>query len=108
MSKLRSHVDPKSEGFKRSAEAYERLLAGLRERSAEARRGGGERAQRRHKERGKLPVRDRIELLLDPGTAFLELSPLAAFGMYDGRVPDRKSTRLNSSHANISYAVFCL
>jgi 3-methylcrotonyl-CoA carboxylase beta subunit len=63
------------------------LLAELRERSAEARRGGGEKAQRRHKERGKLPVRDRIELLLDPGTAFLELSPLAAFGMYDGRVP---------------------
>ena len=59
----------------------------LRERSAEARRGGGEKAQRRHRERGKLPVRQRIERLLDPGTAFLELSPLAAFGMYDGRVP---------------------
>ncbi len=87
MSKLRSHVDPKSDGFRENAEAYEELLAELRERSAEARRGGGEKAQRRHKERGKLPVRDRIELLLDPGTAFLELSPLAAFGMYDGRVP---------------------
>ena len=47
----------------------------------------GEKAQRRHKERGKLPVRERIERLLDPGTAFLELSPLAAFGMYDGGVP---------------------
>jgi len=87
VSRLRSHADPKNEGFRRSAGAYEELLAGLRERSAEARRGGGERAQRRHKERGKLPVRDRIELLLDPGTAFLELSPLAAYGMYDGRVP---------------------
>ena len=87
MSKLRSHVDPKSEGFKRNAGAYEELLAELRERSAEARRGGGEKAQRRHKERGKLLVRDRIELLLDPGTAFLELSPLAAYGMYDGSVP---------------------
>ncbi len=87
MSKLRSHVDPKGDGFKRNVEAFEGLLAELRERSAEARRGGGEKAQRRHKERGKLPVRDRIELLLDPGTAFLELSPLAAFGMYDGRVP---------------------
>src|ERR687884_107806 len=87
MSKLRSHVDPKSDGFKRNVEAFESLLAELRERSAQARRGGGEKAQRRHKERGKLPVRDRIELLLDPGTAFLELSPLAAFGMYDGEVP---------------------
>jgi 3-methylcrotonyl-CoA carboxylase beta subunit len=87
LSRLRSHVDPKSEGFRENAEAYEELLAELRERSAEARRGGGEKAQSRHKERGKLPVRDRIEQLLDPGTAFLELSPLAAFGMYDGRVP---------------------
>src|SRR5918998_818886 len=87
MSKLRSHVDPKSDDFRENAEAYEGLLAELRQRSSEARRGGGEKAQRRHQERGKLPVRDRIELLLDPGTAFLELSPLAAFGMYDGRVP---------------------
>jgi 3-methylcrotonyl-CoA carboxylase beta subunit len=87
LSKLRSHIDPKSEGFRENAEAYEELLLELRERSAEARRGGGEKARRRHEERGKLPVRDRIELLLDPGTAFLELSPLAAYGMYDGRVP---------------------
>jgi 3-methylcrotonyl-CoA carboxylase beta subunit len=87
LSKLRSHIDPKGEVFRENAEAYEQLLLELRERSAEARRGGGEKARRRHEERGKLPVRDRIELLLDPGTAFLELSPLAAFGMYDGRVP---------------------
>ena len=87
MSKIRSHIDPKSEGFRENSEAYEELLLELRERSARARRGGGEKARKRHEERGKLPVRDRIELLLDPGTAFLELSPLAAFGMYDGRVP---------------------
>ena len=87
MSKIRSHIDPKSEAFRENSEAYEELLLELRERSAQARRGGGEKARRRHEERGKLPVRERIELLLDPGTAFLELSPLAAFGMYDGRVP---------------------
>jgi len=87
LSKIRSHIDPKSEGFRENSEAYEELLLELRERSAQARRGGGEKARKRHEERGKLPVRDRIELLLDPGTAFLELSPLAAFGMYDGRVP---------------------
>src|SRR5215216_6771435 len=87
MSKLKTIVDPKSDEYRRNAEAYEELLAELRARSAEVRRGGGEKAQRRHEERGKLPVRDRIDLLLDPGTAFLELSPLAAFGMYDGSVP---------------------
>ena len=89
MSKIRSHIDPKSEGFRENSEAYEELLLELRERSAQARRGGGEKARKRHEERGKLPVRDRIELLLDPGTAFLELSPLAAIGMYDGNVLDR-------------------
>jgi 3-methylcrotonyl-CoA carboxylase beta subunit len=87
MSTLRSHVDLKSEGFESNAEAFEKLLVELRGRSAEARRGGGEKARRRHEERGKLLVRDRVEMLLDPGTAFLELSPLAAYGMYDGRVP---------------------
>ncbi len=86
MSKLGTLVDPKSAEFQSNAEAYEGLLAELRGRAAEAARGGGEKARRRHEERGKLPVRERIERLLDPGTAFLELSPLAAFGMYDGRV----------------------
>ncbi len=87
MSRLGTLVDAGSEIFAENAERFARLVEGLRERSAEARRGGGEKAQKRHKERGKLPVRERIEGLLDPGTAFLELSPLAAFGMYDGRVP---------------------
>src|SRR5215207_4947839 len=87
MSKLRTLVDTKSEAFAESAERFGALMDELREISAEARRGGGEKAQGRHRERGKLPVRERIERLLDPGTAFLELSPLAAYGMYDGRVP---------------------
>src|SRR5215218_9364531 len=87
MTKLRTLVDTKSEAFAGSAERFAGLMQTLREHSAAARRGGGEKAQRRHEERGKLPVRARIERLLDPGTAFLELSPLAAFGMYDGRVP---------------------
>jgi 3-methylcrotonyl-CoA carboxylase beta subunit len=87
MSKLGTLVDTKSEAFEKNAEACLALVDELRKHSAEARRGGGEKAQRRHRERGKLPARERIERLLDPGTAFLELSPLAAFGMYDGRVP---------------------
>ena len=49
--------------------------------------GGDERSIARHRERGKLPVRERIDRLLDPGTAFLELSPLAANGMYDDEAP---------------------
>ena len=87
MSTIKTLVDTKKEDFRRNAEAFEALLGELRERSAEARQGGGEKARKRHEGRGKLPARDRVERLLDPGTAFLELSPLAAHGMYDGRVP---------------------
>jgi 3-methylcrotonyl-CoA carboxylase beta subunit len=87
MSKLGTLVDTNSEVFEKNTEAFSGLVDELREISAEARGGGGEKTQRRHRERGKLPVRERIERLLDLGTAFLELSPLAAFGMYDGRVP---------------------
>ncbi len=87
MSIIKSFVAPESEEFKENSESYEELLEELRDRTEEARRGGGEKAQERHKERGKMPVRDRVDSLLDPDTAFLELSPLAAFGMYDGEVP---------------------
>src|SRR5918997_3165519 len=87
MTKLRTLVDPDSDSFKENAGAYEELLEELRDRTEEARRGGGEKARERHETRGKLPVRDRIDRLLDPNTAFLELSPLAAFEMYDGEVP---------------------
>src|SRR5438309_11397114 len=65
----------------------QRLVAELRERLAKARLGGPERARERHVKSGKLLPRDRVERLLDPGTAFLELSPLAAFGMYDDEAP---------------------
>ncbi|HZY66111.1 MAG TPA: carboxyl transferase domain-containing protein [Rubrobacteraceae bacterium] len=87
MSKLRTHVDRKSEAFQKNVESYETLLDGLRRHSEQARRGGSEKARKRHEGRGKLLVRDRIGLLLDPDTAFLELSPLGAHGMYDGNVP---------------------
>src|SRR5437660_8082891 len=65
----------------------QRLVAELRERLAKARLGGPERARERHVKSSKLLPRDRVERLLDPGTAFLELSPLAAFGMYDDEAP---------------------
>src|SRR5438270_60681 len=63
------------------------LVAELRERTVEAARGGGERAMERHRERGKLPVRERIDRLVDPDTAFLELGALAAWDLYDGQAP---------------------
>src|SRR6185295_19808746 len=63
------------------------LCGQLQTRLARAREGGGAAALERHRGRGKLPVRERIDLLLDPDSAWLELSPLAAFGMYDDEAP---------------------
>ncbi len=63
------------------------LAADLREKVAQAAQGGPEHARRRHRERGKLPVRERVGLLLDPGSPFLELSQLAAHGVYDDPLP---------------------
>ena len=60
------------------------LVDELRERLALARQGGSESARKKHTDRGKLLVRDRVDRLLDPGSPFLELSPLAATGMYGG------------------------
>lgn len=66
---------------------YEELLVQLRDRIRWAVGGGGEKLRERHLARGKIPVRDRIDLLLDPGSPFLELSTLAAWGLYDNEVP---------------------
>jgi 3-methylcrotonyl-CoA carboxylase beta subunit len=87
MDVLESHVDPSNETFKNNQQWMRRLVAELRERLATARQGGGEKYVRRHREQGKLPVRERIEQLIDPGSPFLELSPLAAFDMYDNDAP---------------------
>jgi len=65
----------------------EALVAELRERTALAARGGGEAATERHRSRGKLPARERIDRLVDPGSAFLELNALAAWDVYDGDAP---------------------
>ncbi len=73
--------------FDDNATRYEELLATLRTRHREVAGGGGERLRRRHIERGKIPVRQRIDHLVDPLSPFLELSPLAAWGLYGGDVP---------------------
>jgi len=84
---LTTSLDPRSAAFRGNAEAMQQLVADLREKLAKIEEGGGEQARQRHLARGKLLPRERVRLLLDPGSPFLELSPLAAFGMYDGEVP---------------------
>ncbi len=87
MAAFRSSVDTKAPAFKANAERMAALVADLRARVAEAVAGGGERARAKHLERGRLLVRERIRRLLDVGSPYLELSQLAAFGMYGGEVP---------------------
>ena len=80
MDVLETHIQPDSPEFSSNRVAMERLVEELREARARAREGGGPKYLERHREQGKLPVRERIERLLDPGSPFLELSPLAAHG----------------------------
>jgi len=80
-------VDTASAEFRRNREHMLRLVAELQERLALVRQGGDEEQVRRHRARGKLTARERIERLVDPGSAFLELSPLAAWDMYEGEAP---------------------
>jgi acetyl-CoA carboxylase carboxyltransferase component len=90
MPVLRSRLDPTAPEIRANHHALAALVGDLRDRQAAvASRGAGgdERSIERHRERGKLPVRERIERLLDPGSAFLELSPLAATGLYDDEAP---------------------
>jgi acetyl-CoA carboxylase carboxyltransferase component len=84
---LESHVDTASDLFRTNSKRMTALVAELRERTASARQGGGAKYVQRHREQGKLPVRDRIEQLLDPESPFLELSPLAAWDLYDNDAP---------------------
>jgi 3-methylcrotonyl-CoA carboxylase beta subunit len=90
MALLTTRLDPNSDEAHGNADAMQALVRDLRSRTAAvAERGaaGDERSIARHRERGKLPVRERIDLLLDPGAPFLELSALAANGMYDDEAP---------------------
>ncbi len=80
-------LDPRSESFRANAAAMAELVADLQASAGKVALGGGEVSRKRHVSRGKLLPRDRIEALLDPGTPFLELSQLAATGMYADDVP---------------------
>jgi acetyl-CoA carboxylase carboxyltransferase component len=83
---LQSQVEHSGDFVRRTAQ-MQGLVDELRERSARVAAGGGDRAVERHRSRGKLLARDRIDLLVDPGTAFLELNALAAWDIYDGDAP---------------------
>ena len=87
MEKIESRVRVADDEFKNNQRAMSALVASLRERVEAARAGGDERSRERHKSRGKMLARERIEALLDPDTPFLELSPLAAHELYDGSAP---------------------
>jgi len=84
MEPFESQISTTSESFRANAKHHRRLAAQLRERLVLVREGGGEKYRETHEARGKLFVRDRINRLLDPGSPFLELSPLAAWDLYDG------------------------
>jgi acetyl-CoA carboxylase carboxyltransferase component len=84
---IESRVDTSSEEYAANRAHYEGLLAELRAKMARAERGGDDEAIARHRARGKLLARERIARLLDPGAPFLELSPLAAEGLYGGEAP---------------------
>jgi acetyl-CoA carboxylase carboxyltransferase component len=87
MQTLPTHVDPADSVFQSNRDRLKQLVDELRDRIAAAREGGGAKYLERHRAQGKLPVRDRLARLLDPGSPFLELSPLAAYDMYDGDAP---------------------
>ncbi len=86
MAVLGSPLEQTDDVVRRQAR-MQALVAELRERSELVARGGGERSLERHRSRGKLPARERIDRLVDPGTAFLELNQLAAWDVYDGDAP---------------------
>ena len=79
---LESQLNPRSAEFQANAEVMRGLVADLEQQVDRAAAGGGEAARAKHTARGKLLPRDRVQMLLDPGTPFLELAPLAAHGMY--------------------------
>src|SRR6186713_2807724 len=86
MPPIESRLDPRDATFARNRDAMAALIADLREKIAAVEQGGGEAARARHVARGKLLPRERVRTLLDPGSPFLELSQLAAYGMYDDNI----------------------
>ena len=87
MDRIHTHIRADSPEFHANRDHFTQLVKQLRDRVTVCRQGGGPRSVERHRAQGKLPVRERIDHLLDPGSPFLELSPLAAWDMYDNEAP---------------------
>ncbi len=87
MTVLKSQINTRSPEFQANAQAMRALVADLRAKAAQVALGGGKSARDKHTARGKLLPRDRVNHLLDPGTAFLEVGQLAAFGLYNDDAP---------------------
>lgn len=87
MQPLSSHIDPNSQEFKAYADFHKDLVVDLKKRIEKVKLGGGDDAVKKHRARKKFLARERIEKILDPGSPFLELSTLAADGVYDEDVP---------------------
>src|SRR5216683_898588 len=87
MGIIETRLDRSSPDFQENTNYFQQLLDQLNERIRQVQQGGGEEATARHRKRNKLPARERIQLLCDPDTPFLELSPLAAWDMYDNEAP---------------------
>ncbi|MCL2656431.1 MAG: methylcrotonoyl-CoA carboxylase [Betaproteobacteria bacterium] len=87
MSRIESKINPRAVDFQANATAMRALVADLSDKAAGVALGGGEAARAKHTARGKLLPRERIDHLLDPGTAFLEIGQLAAYGIYDNDAP---------------------
>ncbi|NND44829.1 MAG: methylcrotonoyl-CoA carboxylase, partial [Xanthomonadales bacterium] len=87
MSVLQTQLDPNSAEFQANADAMKSLVEDLHEKLAEVRLGGGDAARVKHLKRDKMLPRDRISTLLDPDSPFMELSAMAAWGMYDDKAP---------------------
>src|SRR5271165_6349509 len=87
MKLLETRIDREGADFHANAEHMRGLVAELRERLNRIREGGGPQATARHRKRGKLPARERIDRLSDPLAPFLEFSPLAADGVYEADTP---------------------
>ena len=87
MFRIETKIDVNSDEFRNNKEQFLGVLNEYRERLRGVRNGAPEKAVERHKKRGKLLARERIDLLVDPNTPFMELSPLAAYGLYDDQFP---------------------
>ena len=87
MAIFQSQLNLDDKTFQQNANAMRTLAVDLRKLLVKIQEGGGEKARDRHRQHGKLLPRDRIELLLDPGSDFLELSPLAGYELYDDEIP---------------------